>query len=506
MNTTKTALIILDGWGHGKKPNSDAIRLANTPFVDSLYKNYPNSELITFGEEVGLPDGQMGNSEVGHLNIGAGRIVYQELARINKAIKDNQLAKNEKLQEAIQLAKEKGSSFHLMGLLSDGGVHSHINHLKSLCDILLENGLTKIHLHSFMDGRDTDPKKGKTYLSSLIEHIKDTPIELSTIVGRYYAMDRDNRWERIKIAYDCLINGLGEKTTDPLDSIEKRYLDNETDEFLMPIICDDGRGQIKEGDVVLFYNFRTDRPRQLCKALSQKDIPEFGMKKLNVSLFTMTKYDASFEQVKVLFEKDEIKNTLGEYLSKNNKTQLRIAETEKYPHVTFFFSGGREASFEGESRILVPSPKVATYDLKPEMSALEISDATIDHITQHKPDFICLNYANTDMVGHTGDFDAAIKAAVTVDSCLFNVMKVLLDHSYDTLVIADHGNSDYMINEDGSPNTAHTTNMVPCFLVSKKHKKAKLSNGKLADIAPTILHLMGLELPVEMDGLNLIQE
>ena len=506
MNKQKTALIILDGWGHGNKPKSDAIRLANTPFIDSLYLQYPNSELITFGEQVGLPEGQMGNSEVGHLNIGAGRIVYQDLAKINKAIKEHTLKDNPTLLKAFAEAKQKNCAFHFMGLLSDGGVHSHIQHLLALCDIALDQGLKEIYLHSFMDGRDTDPIGGAGYLKTLQDHIERTPIKLSTIVGRYYAMDRDNRWERIKLAYDALVKGVGEETENVLQEIKSRYEQGETDEFLKPIICNKVEGRIRDGDVVLFYNFRTDRPREISKVLSQTDMPDFEMKKLKISLYTMTRYDNSFKNVEVLFDKDEIENTLGEYLSANGKSQLRLAETEKYPHVTFFFSGGREQAFANEKRILVPSPKVATYDLKPEMSALEITDLAIESIEKDKPDFVCLNYANTDMVGHTGDFEAAMKAAATVDSCLFNLIKILLQHSYHTLVIADHGNSDYMINEDGSPNTAHTTNMVPCILVSEKYKKAKLKDGKLADIAPTILSMLDLKIPKEMDGLILIAE
>lgn len=502
MESKKVALIILDGWGHGIHPKADALRLAKTPFIDSLYRKYPNSELVTFGEDVGLPEGQMGNSEVGHINIGAGRVVYQELARINKAINTGELRTNKVFQKAIKTAKTNQSPFHLMGLLSDGGVHSHINHLFALIDYAVEEGLQDIYIHAFLDGRDTDPKGGIEYLNQLQEHIKNKPAQIATVVGRYYAMDRDNRWERIKIAYDALVNGSGSVSEDILSTLQNSYKNGTTDEFVMPILPKDNTeaSRIKAGDVVFFFNYRTDRPRQITKALTQEDFTAQDMKKLNLEYFTMTEYDASFQNINVVFEKEELNNTLGAVLANADKSQIRIAETEKYPHVTFFFSGGQEEEFNGESRILIPSPKVATYDLQPEMSAPELTQAIIDRTNTKSADFICLNYANTDMVGHTGDLDAAMKAAETVDDCLSRLMSVLLDKAYNTIVIADHGNSDMMINPDGSPNTAHTTNLVPCFFVSNNIDGIKLSNGKLADIAPTILKLMDIKVPAEMTG------
>lgn len=506
MDAKKVLLLILDGWGHGPKPEVSAIAQAQTPFVDSLYKKYPNAELITFGEQVGLPEGQMGNSEVGHLNIGAGRIVYQELARINKAIRDKELHQNATLLDALQHAKQHNKAVHFMGLVSDGGVHSHINHLKALCDIAEEQGVANSYIHAFMDGRDTAPTGGKDYLSDLSKHIEGTSVQIASVIGRYYAMDRDKRWERIKLAYDLMVNGQGEATTDPISTIADRYEAGETDEFLKPMICTDSDGEaiatLSEGDVLICFNFRTDRPREISQVLTQEDMPEYGMKKLDVHYVTMTRYDERFQNVHILFEKNDIQNTLGEVISKSGKTQLRIAETEKYPHVTFFFSGGKESEFEGESRIMIPSPKVATYDLQPEMSAAEITDAVIADIQKNQPDFVCLNYANADMVGHTGVFDAAIKAAETVDTQLKRLVETGLEYGYEAIVIADHGNSDYMINEDGSPHTAHTKNMVPVVYIGRE---AKLKDGKLADIAPTILKLMGLEQPKDMDGKILIQ-
>ena len=504
-NSNKAAIIILDGWGHGLHPKADALRLAHTPFIDSLYRDYPNSELVTFGEVVGLPEGQMGNSEVGHLNIGAGRIVYQDFARINKEIEEDKLKYNPQLIKGIAKAKEHGAAFHLIGLLSDGGVHSHINHLKALCDICVENELDKVFIHAFMDGRDTAPNGGINYLKDLSSYIKGTKIKIASIVGRYYAMDRDNRWERIKLAYDALVKGVGVVVKDIDKAMQESYEHDVTDEFIMPMITSETEdSRIKDGDVVLFYNFRTDRPRQLTKALTQEDFPDQEMKKLNIDVLTMTKYDETFKGLHVMYNKDDIKNTIGEVIARNGLSQLRIAETEKYPHVTFFLSGGREAPFEKESRIVIPSPKVATYDLKPEMSAKEITEAVIEKINSESPDFICLNYANTDMVGHTGDFAACMKAAETVDNAVSMLVKALLEHNYYTLIIADHGNSDLMINPDGSPHTAHTTNLVPCFFVSNDKKDVQLSNGKLGDIAPTILSLMNITKPKEMTGLNLI--
>ena len=508
MQSQKAALIILDGWGHGQVPSADAIKHAKTPFVDSLYSKYPHSELVTFGEEVGLPDGQMGNSEVGHLNIGAGRIVYQELARINKAAQSGELARNKILLQAIKKAVAADVDIHLLGLVSDGGVHSHVIHLKSLVDIIEENDGKKIFIHSFMDGRDTSPTGGVDYLRDLSDFVSTRHTELASVIGRYFAMDRDKRWERIKKAYDLLVHGKGAKTQDILAAMQKSYDAGITDEFIEPMVITNADGapkaQIKPGDLVICFNFRTDRPRQLSYVLTQADLPEFGMKTLDINYVTMTRYDDTFQGIQVIFEKALLTNTMGEILEKNNKTQLRMAETEKYPHVTFFFSGGREAPYKGEHRILIPSPKVATYDLQPEMSAIEVTEAILDYVKNNAPDFICLNYANADMVGHTGVFEAAMKAASTVDRCLEKLIHLLLEKKYKTIIIADHGNSDFLINEDGSPNTAHTKNPVPCILVSDPIEKGKLHNGKLADIAPTLLHLMGIDIPKEMDGKLLV--
>ncbi|MCB0663662.1 MAG: 2,3-bisphosphoglycerate-independent phosphoglycerate mutase [Saprospiraceae bacterium] len=504
MAQKKVMLVILDGWGHGPKRKSDAIAQASIAFVNSLYQAYPNAELVTYGEEVGLPEGQMGNSEVGHLNIGAGRIVYQELARINKAIKDKELHHMPVLVNALRKARDENKNVHLFGLVSDGGVHSHINHVKALCDICTDEGLKNVFIHAFTDGRDTDPRSGYRFIQSLEKHIENQPIQLASIVGRYYAMDRDKRWERVKVAYDCLVNGVGEKTTEGLNLIQRRYDQGETDEFLMPIICTDDAGNpkatMKDGDLLICFNFRTDRPREISQVLTQKDMREFNMHKLNVEYLTMTRYDDTFTGIEVLFTKDDLSNTLGEVLSKENKTQVRIAETEKYPHVTFFFSGGREKEFEGERRLLIPSPKVATYDLQPEMSATEITDTIVKDIEENQPDFICLNYANADMVGHTGVFEAAKKAAMVVSMNLDRLIKKGFEYDYDAIVIADHGNSDYMLNEDDTPNTAHTMNPVPIFYISKNPAFSKVKNGKLADVAPTILKLMGVTPPAEMTG------
>lgn len=504
MPAEKVILIILDGWGHGKDPKVSAIAQAATPYIDSLYKKYPNSELITFGEEVGLPAGQMGNSEVGHLNIGAGRVVYQSLARINKAIREKTLHSNEVLLNALNYAKENKKKVHLMGLVSDGGVHAHTNHLKALCNICTNHGLEEVFIHAFMDGRDTAPKGGHDYLKEIMEHIWTQPVEIASIIGRYYSMDRDKRWERIKLAYDLLVEGKGEPTLDPLDTIQQRYAAGETDEFLNPIVVTDTAGQpkatIAPDDVVLFFNFRTDRPREITEVLTQTNMPEQGMKTRPLHYVTMTRYDDSFKNIHVLFNNEDLTHTLGEVLANAGKTQLRIAETEKYPHVTFFFNGGREKEFEGEERIVIPSPKVATYDLQPEMNAWEATEALITNIQEKQPDFICLNFANTDMVGHTGVFEAAKKAATTVDNCVEKLIKVALAHNYEAIIIADHGNSDYMINPDGSPHTAHTTNLVPCFFVSNQVNGRTIKDGKLGDIAPTILSLMGMDRPAEMDG------
>ena len=502
----KVLLMILDGWGIATDPKVSAIAYAQTPFIDSLFEKYPHSKLQASEEAVGLPEGQMGNSEVGHMNLGAGRVVYQMLVRINKAVKDGSLNQNPVLQEAFQYAKNTNKKVHFIGLVSDGGVHSHILHLKGLCTAAADFGLKDVFIHAFTDGRDTDPKSGVNFLQDLQSHLAQTTGKIASVVGRYYAMDRDKRWERVKLAYDALVKGEGRTTDDVVRAMQESYEENITDEFIKPIIHIENSkpvATIEEGDVVLCFNFRTDRGRQITKALTQKDFPAHGMKKLNLYYLTMTLYDDTFKNIKVLFENQNITNTLGEYLSQQGKKQIRIAETEKYPHVTFFFSGGREEEFEGEKRILCPSPKVPTYDLQPEMSAKEIQDAIIPELKKQEVDFICLNFANPDMVGHTGVFEAAVKACETVDQCTKNVIQAALDHGYTTLVIADHGNADIMINEDGSPNTAHTTNLVPCILVDNSYNKP-IHDGKLGDIAPTILELMGLEKPEEMSGTSLL--
>jgi 2,3-bisphosphoglycerate-independent phosphoglycerate mutase len=499
------ALIILDGWGIGQKDHTDAIHKASTPYFDKLFSTYPTSSLTTFGEEVGLPEGQMGNSEVGHLNIGAGRIVYQELARINKSIKDQELEQNAALRELIELAKSEKKKVHLLGLVSDGGVHSHINHLKALVHIFDKHGLTDTFIHAFMDGRDTSPTGGKDYLKDVLACIEDTPTKLASVIGRYYAMDRDNRWERIKKAYDLMVHGKGEqvKSSDIVSYVEKLYEQNQTDEFIEPIsICSEQNNsiaQIESGDIVLFYNFRTDRPREISIALSQEDFPEQNMQKLDLHFYTMTKYSEAFKDIRVLFEKNDLQKTLGEIVSAAGKSQVRIAETEKYPHVTFFFNGGIEEPFKHEDRILIPSPKVATYDLKPEMSAFEITSSLIERVKTNAPNLIVLNYANTDMVGHTGDFDAAMQSANAVDNCLSDLIPTLLEKDYGIIIIADHGNSDFMINPDNTPNTAHTLNPVPIVFVSNE-TEGSIQEGKLADIAPSILNLMNIEIPEEMTG------
>lgn len=503
MHNKRALLVILDGWGKGKDAQSDALQAADTPFVDSLYNNYPNSELVTYGEEVGLPEGQMGNSEVGHLNIGAGRVVYQDFARINKAVREGTLRGEKTLQDAFAYAKKENKAVHLMGLLSDGGVHSHIKHLTALCDITEAEGLENVFVHAFLDGRDTDPKGGAGYLQTLLAHIEKQKVKLATVIGRYFAMDRDKRWERIRFAYDLLVHNEGEKTDDIVASVEKQYAENKTDEFMPPLVCTENgqpTARIEEDDVVIFFNFRTDRPRQLTEALTQQAHPDFDMEPLPLYYVTMTRYDENFKGLHVVFTKDNLQKTLGEVVSEAGMTQVRIAETEKYPHVTFFFSGGREAEFTGEKRLLVASPKVATYDLQPEMSAPEVTEKITREIKDNQPNFICLNYANTDMVGHTGDFNAAKKAAETVDDCLKTLTETALAHDYEIIIIADHGNSDYMVNADGSPNTAHTTNPVPCFFMANNLNGRTVKNGKLGDIAPTILSLLGVEKPEEMTG------
>ncbi len=500
----KTALIILDGWGHGSPGSENAIFNANTPFIDSLYKDCLNSELVTHGEDVGLPNGQMGNSEVGHLNIGAGRVVHQDLVKINNDIKNKELNANPNLLEAISKAKNK--PIHIMGLFSDGGVHSHISHLKALCNIILDNNVSHIYIHAFTDGRDTDPSSGKKYITEFLEFIKDKNISIASVIGRYYSMDRDKRWERTATAYHMLVNGIGTKTNNLIASIEKSYKDKISDEFVLPLIKVDSNNQpiatIKEQDVVICFNFRSDRCRQIVTALTQIDIPQYRTNSLNIDLYTMTNYDETLKEIKVLYKKQNLKNTIGEVISKHGLTQLRIAETEKYPHVTFFFSGGKEQKFQNEYRILIESPKVATYDLQPEMSAEKVTNAYIKEIQTTQPDFICLNYANPDMVGHTGNYQAVTKALEKVDSCLKEIVKKSLDENYALIIIADHGNAEIMKNSDKTPNTAHTTNKVPCFIINSN--LTNIQNGRLCDIAPTILKIMGVSQPNDMSGISLV--
>ncbi|MDO6744420.1 2,3-bisphosphoglycerate-independent phosphoglycerate mutase [Tenacibaculum soleae] len=502
----KVILMILDGWGITQDPKVSAIYNAKTPFINSLYDKFPHAELRTDGKHVGLPEGQMGNSEVGHMNLGAGRIVYQNLAKINNAIENGTLAKETELLNAFAYAKKNNKNVHFLGLVSNGGIHSHINHLKGLLGAADDFGLSDVFLHAFTDGRDCDPKSGKYFINDIEEHMQKTTGELASITGRYYAMDRDNRWERVQLAYDALINGKGAFTSDASQSIQNNYNESVTDEFIKPIIMVDENNQpkatIKEDDVVIFFNFRTDRGRELTEALSQKDFPEFNMKKVPLYFVTMTNYDETFKNINVIYNSNNIENTLGEVLETAGKTQIRIAETEKYPHVTFFFSGGREQEFNGEKRLLCPSPKVATYDLQPEMSAFEIRDAIVPELKEGAVDFVCLNFANGDMVGHTGVFEAAVKACETVDNCVKDVVTTALENDYTTILIADHGNCETMMNPDGTPHTAHTTNPVPMILIDKELKSIK--NGVLGDIAPTILRLMNVAQPKEMTQNSLI--
>lgn len=493
----------MDGWGHGAVKDSDVIQHAHVPFVSSLYNKYPNTTLITCGEQVGLPEGQMGNSEVGHLNLGAGRIVYQELQRINVAIRTGEFQQNAALLSAIQYAKKNNKKMHLMGLVSDGGVHSHTSHLKAIVDLCTKEGLENVFIHAFTDGRDTDPKSGFGYISDLEQHLKNNTAKIASVTGRYYAMDRDKRWERVQLAYDALVKGIGTKSNNASSAIQDAYESNITDEFIKPIILVDNQQQplalIEEGDAVICFNFRTDRCREITEVLTQKDFQEFGMHKLVLEYTTMTEYDNTFKNVHVIFKNDNLTHTLGEVLEEYGKKQIRIAETEKYPHVTFFFSGGRELPFEGESRIMAPSPKVATYDLQPEMSAFELTAKIVPEIQNKTADFICLNYANADMVGHTGVWEAAKKAVETVDQCVQQVVEAALENGYTVFLTADHGNADFMKNVDGSPNTAHTLNPVPLFIIDKTWR-GPVKSGKLGDIAPTILHFMGIPIPAEMTG------
>ncbi len=506
MENKKAILLILDGWGYGKHDKSDAVNAANTPFFDQLLKNYPNSKLEASGVAVGLPDGQMGNSEVGHMNLGAGRVVYQELGRINKAVKDNELENHTVLKSAFNYAKRENKNVHFIGLVSNGGVHSHIDHLKGLCDAAKANQVKNIFIHAFMDGRDTDPNSGLRFVMELEDHLQGSSGTIASVIGRYFAMDRDNRWERVKLAYDLMVHGTGNPSNDISDSIQHSYEQGVSDEFIQPIVKIDNDGlpigKIEEGDVVVCFNFRTDRGREISTVLTQQAFPEFEMKPLNLNYVTMTSYDESFKNVHVIFTKDDLNDTLGAVLEKNNKNQIRIAETEKYPHVTFFFSGGREKEFINEKRILIPSPKVATYDLQPEMSAKQITDAICVELENGWPDFVCLNFANPDMVGHTGVFNAVVTAVETVDQCLQKVVECGIKNDYSFIILADHGNADYMINSDGSPNTAHTTNLVPCILIDKDYKH--IDDGKLGDVAPTILKLMNISSPGIMTGSILV--
>ena len=500
MTGKKTVLIILDGWGHGDRSKSDSIYHANTPFIDSLYKTHPNSELKTYGEYVGLPKNQMGNSEVGHLNIGAGRIVHQNLARINIDCKNNSIASKKNLQKTFAYSKDNNKNLHLIGLVSDGGIHSHQNHLFKLCELAHNEGINNVFVHAFTDGRDCDPKSGKGFIKELEKNLFGAKI--ASVCGRYYAMDRDNRWDRIKLSYDLITKGIGKKSKNISESIQNSYNNGITDEFIKPIVSVDENNNpiaiINEGDAVICFNFRTDRCREITTVLTQTNMFNFGMRTLNLHYTTMTNYDDNYKNVNVIYNKKIIKNTLGEVLARKNKKQIRIAETEKYPHVTFFFSGGREEEFAGEMRLMVNSPKVATYDLQPEMSAPEITSTIVSELEKEKADFVCLNFANPDMVGHTGNYEAIKKAVQIVDQCTQKVVKAGVKNDYAFIIISDHGNADFSINHDGTPNTAHSKNLVPCFAINTGRNSIK--NGKLADIAPTILNIMGIEIPNEMTG------
>ncbi|WP_167597960.1 2,3-bisphosphoglycerate-independent phosphoglycerate mutase [Leeuwenhoekiella sp. ZYFB001] len=501
----KVILMILDGWGFAPNKEVSAVDLAETPFIDSLYTKYPHAQLLTHGGNVGLPDGQMGNSEVGHMNLGAGRIVYQDFAKINKALKEDKLREQKELKDAFAYAKENKKPIHLLGLVSDGGVHAHIDHVKGLIKAANEVGVEEVYVHAFTDGRDVDPQSGAGFIEDLDGYAKENGAKLASITGRYFAMDRDTRWERVKKAYDAAVKGIGTKTTDPVAAIKQSYADGTTDEFLEPLVItknDAPVATINEGDVVLFFNYRTDRGRELTRMLSQEDFPEQDTKKLDLYYVTMTNYDQTFENIHIIFDKDNLTNTIGEVVSKAGKKQIRIAETEKYPHVTFFFSGGREKEFEGETRLIAKSPDVATYDLKPEMSAYEVRDKITAELKKEEVDFVCLNFANPDMVGHTGVIEAAIAACEAVDSCAKDVIETGLEHGYSTIVIADHGNCETMKNEDGSPNTAHTTNPVPIIVVDNDIKSVK--DGILGNVSPTILDMMGVDKPAEMDQESLV--
>lgn len=506
MKDNKVLLMILDGWGIGDGSKSDVISSVPTPNINAIKQQYPSARLLTSGEDVGLPEGQMGNSEVGHLNIGAGRIVYQDLVKINKACRTGEIKKNKELIDAFTYARDKGVQVHFMGLLSDGGVHSLDSHLYALCDMTMDYGLKKVFIHGFGDGRDTDPRSGIGYMKNLLDHLKKSNGTVASFVGRYYAMDRDKRWERIKEAYDMLVLGKGKPATDILSAMQESYDEGVTDEFMKPVVVTDNNGKplgtISENDVVVFINFRNDRAKELTIVLTQQDMPEAGMKTMPLYYCTMTPYDDKFKGLHILFPKDNVNNTLGEIISASHKKQLRIAETEKYAHVTFFFSGGREKEFENEERILIPSPKVATYDLKPEMSAFEVKDAVVAELAKKKFDFICLNFANGDMVGHTGVYEAIQKAVITVDKCVGEVVDAAKANGYTVIIIADHGNADYAVNPDGSPNTAHSLNPVPIYLVSDEYKK--VDSGILADVAPTILKILGITAPPEMTGKALV--